>query len=188
MVEVDRLGEARSVAPAIRDYRPSDGEIAWYLGHFITDIRSVPTDPVLARRNWLEAYDFATDRAALFLNAYARAADPFAAIGEQSVSVQITSVVRVSDTSFEVKWTESRYDRGSLADAAHWTAILTLVVRPPTTADALRRNPLGLFVNAIDWSRELEPAAAQTRSQQNVAPVAAASGQDMSSRPEGLRS
>lgn len=158
VVEVDRLGEARSVAPAIQNYQPADGEIAWYLGRFITDLRSVPTDPVLVKRNWLEAYDFATDRAAIFLNDYARANDPFAAIGEHSVSVQVTSVVRASDTSFQVKWTESAYERGSLAGTTRWTAMLTLMVRPPKTADALRRNPLGIFVNAIDWARELDPS------------------------------
>ncbi len=156
VVEVAKLGEALSVAPAIRDYRPTDGEIAWYLGHFITDIRSLPADPVLVRRNWLEAYDFATDRAGTFLNDYARATNPFGAIGEHTVSIQISSVVRASDTSFQIKWIETAYDRGSLAGVTHWTAILTLEMRPPQTADALRRNPLGIFVNAIDWSRELD--------------------------------
>ncbi|WBO24335.1 conjugal transfer protein TrbF [Sphingomonas abietis] len=175
VVEVDKLGEARGVAPALQNYQPSDGEIAWYLGRFITDIRSVSTDPVLVKRNWLEAYDFATERAGLFLNDYARSTNPFAAIGEHSVSVQITSVVRASDTSFQVKWTESAYDRGSLAGTTHWTAILTLTVRPPKTADALRRNPLGIFVNAIDWSRELDPPSAVSASQSASTPAPAQS-------------
>src|ERR1700712_718680 len=35
VVEVDRLGEARAVAPADRDYRPTDPQIAWHLGRFI---------------------------------------------------------------------------------------------------------------------------------------------------------
>jgi type IV secretion system protein VirB5 len=173
VVEVDKLGEARSVAPAIQNYQPTDGEIAWYLGRFITDIRSVSTDPVLVKRNWLEAYDFATDRAGLFLNDYARATNPFAAIGEHSVSVQITSVVRASDSSFQIKWTESAYDRGSLAGTTRWTAILTLTVRPPKTADALRRNPLGIFINAIDWSRELDPPPPVSPNQAASAPIAA---------------
>lgn len=182
VVEVDRLGEARSVAPAIRDYRPSDGEIAWYLGHFVTDVRSLPTDPVLVRKNWLEAYDFATDRAAIFLNDYARATNPFAAIGEHSVSVQVTSVVRASDTSFQVKWTESAFDQGSLAGVTRWTAILTLDVRPPKTADALRRNPLGIFVNAIDWSRELDSPGSTSPTNAAAATTAPASvGQTASS-------
>ena len=167
VVEVDRLGEARSVAPAIQNYQPTDGQIAWHLGRFISNVRSVSTDPVLVKRNWLDAYDFATDRATLFLNEYARANDPFAGIGQRSVSVQVTSVVRASDSSFQVKWTESIYERGSLAKTERWTAMLTVKMEPPRTADALRKNPLGLFVNAIDWARELDgqPAASGQQGQ-----------------------
>lgn len=156
VVEVDRLGEARSVAPAIQNYQPTDGQVAWHLARFITNVRSIPTDPVLVKRDWLDAYDFTTDRGALFLNDYARANDPFAGIGDRSVSVQVTSVVRASDNSFQVKWAESTYDRGSLAKTEHWTAMLTVVMQPPKNADELRKNPLGLYVNAIDWARELD--------------------------------
>jgi len=169
VVEVDRLGEARSVAPAIQNYQPTDGQIAWHLGRFISNVRSVSTDPVLVKRNWLDAYDFATDRAALFLNEYARSNDPFAGIGQRSVSVQVTSVVRASDNSFQVKWTESIFERGSLAKTERWTAMLTVMLRPPKTADALRKNPLGLYVNAIDWARELEGQPAQSVQQDPAA-------------------
>lgn len=162
VVEVDRLGEARSVEPAERDYRPTDPQIAWHLAKLITDIRSVSLDPVLMRRNWLGAYDFMTRRGAQFLSDHARSADPFGRIGERTVSVQVTSVVRASDRSFQVKWTESAYERGAPAGTSRWTAILTIVQRTPASADMLRRNPLGIHVDAIDWSRELEtPAPAQ---------------------------
>src|SRR3546814_1806664 len=67
------------------------------------------------RRDWLEAYDFATKRGAQFLGEYARSTSPFANVGERTVSVQITSVVRASPSSFQVKWTETAYERGSLA-------------------------------------------------------------------------
>ena len=156
VVEVDKLGEVRAVGPAIESYQPNDAQIAWHLARFIGNVRSVSIDPVLVRQNWLEAYDFATDRAALFLNDYARTNDPFAAVGTRSVSVQVTSVVRASDSSFQVKWTEQSYDRGSLAGETRWTAILTTVVQPPRTAEVLRKNPLGLYVTGIAWSRELD--------------------------------
>ena len=110
------------------------------------------------RQNWLSAYDFATDRGSLFLGEYARAADPFGRLGERTVSVQVTSVVRASERSFQVKWTETAYERGSLAGTSRWTAILSIVLRPPNSAETLRKNPLGLYVDAIDWSRELEVA------------------------------
>lgn len=163
VVEVDRLGEARAVNPVAADYRPTDPQVAWHLGRFIRNVRSVSTDPVLVREQWLQAYDFATQRAAIFLGEYARAADPFARIGERSVSVQVTSVVRASPTSFQVKWLEQTFERGSLASAQRWTALLTVVERRPGDAEVLRRNPLGLYVDAIDWSRELEPAPVSRR-------------------------
>src|SRR3546814_1042884 len=72
VVEVDKLGEVRAVGPAIESYQPSDAQIAWYLARFIADVRPTSIDPVLVRQNWLEAYDFAAGRAALFLNDYAR--------------------------------------------------------------------------------------------------------------------
>jgi type IV secretion system protein VirB5 len=156
VVEVDSLGEARAVTPAAQVYRPTDPQIAWHLGHFISNIRSISLDPVLMRQSWLSAYDFATERGAIFLGEYARAADPFGAVGTKSVSVQVTSVVRASDTSFQVKWAESVYERGSLAGTSRWTAILTVKIEPPKSADTLRKNPLGLYVDAIDWSRELD--------------------------------
>ncbi|WP_260582445.1 conjugal transfer protein TrbF [Sphingopyxis sp. PET50] len=159
VVEVDRLGEARSVAPAVTDYRPTDPQISWHLGRFIANIRARSLDPVLMRENWLSAYDFATERASLFLGEYARAADPFAEVGRKTVSVQVTSVVRASDNSFQVKWTESAYERGSLTSTSRWTAMLTVKIQPPRSAEVLRKNPLGLYVDAIDWSRELEPSS-----------------------------
>ena len=156
VVEVDRLGEARAVAPAVAEYRPTDPQIAWHLGRFITNVRSISLDPVLMRENWLSAYDFVTERGGQFLGEYARSADPFGQVGTRTVSVQVTSVVRASDRSFQVKWTETAYERGSLVGTTRWTAILTVAVRPPSSAETLRKNPLGLYVDAIDWSRELD--------------------------------
>ncbi|WP_343616924.1 conjugal transfer protein TrbF [Novosphingobium sp.] len=159
VVEVDHLGEPRAIAPADTAYRPSDPEISWFLARFISDVRARSLDPVLMRQDWLQAYDYAGTRGALFLDEYARANDPFAGGGDKTVSVEVTSVVRASDSSFQVKWTETSYDRGSLAGTARWTAILTISQRPPKNADVLRRNPLGLHVDAIAWSRELETAS-----------------------------
>lgn len=159
IVEVDRLGEAKAVSEASANYRPTDPQIAWHLAKFIANVRSVSLDPVLMRQNWVSAYDFATARGALFLGDYARSSNPFSDVGRRTVSVEVTSVVRASDRSFEVKWVENEFERGSPSGTSHWTAILTIIVKPPVSAEILRKNPLGLYVDAIDWSRELEPAA-----------------------------
>lgn len=160
VVEVDRLGEARSVTAAEAGYEPTDPQIAWHLAKFIENVRGVSLDPVLMRRDWLAAYAFTTERGARFLTDYARAANPFARVGERTISVQVTSVVRASDRSFQVKWIETGYERGSEVRSSHWTGILTIVAKPPASADTLRKNPLGIYVDAIDWSRELDAQTA----------------------------
>lgn len=158
VVEVDQLGEARAVAPAGTAYQPTDPQVGWHLARFITSVRSISLDPILMRENFLAAYDMATPRGAGFLNDYARQADPFGRIGDRTVSVQVTSVVRASDRSFQVKWSETEFVRGARGATARWTAILSVRLKTPTSAETLRKNPLGLYVDAIDWSRELDPA------------------------------
>ena len=155
VVQVDRLGQAQAVAPAVADYTPSDPQIAFYLARFVEEVRSLPADSIIVRQNWLRAYDFTTSAGAIALNEYARANDPFAKIGKQQIAVDVSSVIRASPNSFRVAWTERRYEDGALADTARWTAIVTVVVLPPSNADTLRKNPLGIYVNAINWSREL---------------------------------
>jgi type IV secretion system protein VirB5 len=155
VVQVDRLGEAQAVAPAIANFRPTDPQIAWHLARFIEQVRGIAADPIIVRQNWLRAYDFATDRGALALNDFARASDPFGRVGRQQVAVEVSSVIRASDDSFRVAWIERTYENGQLARTERWTAILTIVVQPARDAERLRKNPLGIFVHAINWSREL---------------------------------
>jgi type IV secretion system protein VirB5 len=155
VVQVDRLGQAQAIAPADASYRPTDPQIAFHLARFIEDVRGLPSDAVVLRQGWLRAYEFTTDRGAAALNDYARRADPFAMLGKMQVSVEVSSVIRASPDSFRVAWTERRYESGQLAATERWTAILTIVIEPPRDADRLRKNPLGVFVNAISWSKEL---------------------------------
>jgi len=155
VVQVDKLGQAQSVAPATADYRPTDPQIAWHLARFIEQVRSIPADPIIVRQNWLRAYEWTTDRGAGALNDYARTNDPFTKVGKQQIAVDVSSVIRASPNSFRVAWTERRYENGQLSATERWTAILTIVVQPPRDAERLKANPLGIYVNAISWSREI---------------------------------
>jgi len=109
IVEIDTQGAARVVGPATEAYRPTDAQIAYHLARFIETIRSLSIDPVVVRNNWLKAYDFVTDRAAATLNDDARSNDPFAELGRETVAVEVTSVVRASDTSFQIRWLEKSF-------------------------------------------------------------------------------
>lgn len=155
VVQVDNHGQAQTVAPAVADYRPTDPQIAWHLGRFIEQVRAIPADAIIVRQNWLRAYEWTTDRGATALNDYARANDPFTRVGRQQIAVDVSSVIRASPDSFRVAWTERHYENGQFARTERWTAILTIVIQTPRDAERLRANPLGIYVNAINWSREM---------------------------------
>ena len=62
MVQFDKLGQAQTVAPALANYHATDPQVAWHLARFIEQVRSVPADPIVLRQNWLDAYQYVTDK------------------------------------------------------------------------------------------------------------------------------
>ena len=154
VVEVDSSGAVKNVTPTTDNYVPSDAQISFQLANFIRKVRGVSTDPIIVRQNWLEAYDFTTSQAAGTLSAYATSNDPFAEVGLRSVSVDIESVVRSSDSSFEIRWRETEFRSGIKQAVSAHTAMLNVITEPPSDEAALQRNPLGLYVHAINWSRD----------------------------------
>lgn len=155
VVEIEQGGSVRAVRAATLKYEPTDAQIGYQLGEFIHNVRSISIDPIVVKENWLQAYNYTTDQGALTLNAYARDNDPFAEIGRKSVSVKIISVVRSSEDSFEIRWREMSYQNGVEQSAYTFTASLSIVLESPTDELVLHRNPLGIYVHGLNWSKDL---------------------------------
>lgn len=157
VIEVDETGAARAIAPASANYTASDAQIAHHLANFIQHVRGLSADPVVVRENWLKAYNFVTDRAATTLNEYAQTNDPFADVGRKSRTVDVISIVRVSDDSFQARWIEKTYENGALREATRYTGLFSIITQAPSDAATLRANPLGLYVHNLNWGQDLVP-------------------------------
>lgn len=153
VVEVSPEGAVLSVRPASGEYTPTDAQVSYFLGHFVKLIRGVPTDGVVLRENWLEAYRFLTPQAAQRLNEIAREEDPFTLLGTTARSAIITSIVQRSDETWQVSWIEATHGAGGGARRAY-TGLFTIRFERPRSADALARNPLGLFITEFSFSPE----------------------------------
>ncbi|MBO6635944.1 MAG: conjugal transfer protein TrbF, partial [Parvibaculum sp.] len=94
-------------------------------------------------------------RAATTLNEYASANDPFADVGRKSRTVDVVSVVRVSEDSFQARWLEKTYENGALTGVKRFTGLFTIVYSPPRDAETLRANPLGLYIHSLNWGEDL---------------------------------
>jgi type IV secretion system protein TrbF len=155
VVEIGPNGEARASGPAGKAYSPTDAQIAYHLARFVENVRALSIDPIVVRRNWLAAYDFVSDRAAVTLSDYAREKDPFSRIGRETIAVQVVSVVRATESSFQVRWIERSYEGGAVKDTTRMTGLFSTVVKPPRTPELIAKNPLGIYVHAFNWTPEL---------------------------------
>jgi type IV secretion system protein VirB5 len=153
VVEVSPNGAVLSVTPASDTYTPTDAQVTYFLGHFVRLVREVPTDGVVLRQNWFEAYRFLTPSAATRLNDMAREDDPFAMLGSTARTAIITSVVQRSEKTWQVSWIEATHGANASANQS-FTGLFTVRFDPPHDADALMHNPLGLFITEFSLSPE----------------------------------
>jgi type IV secretion system protein VirB5 len=151
-VDIGAPAHEHVTAAANEPTRASDAQIAYVLARFIEHVRSLSRDPIVVRSNWQNAYAHLTDRGAEELNSYARAADVFAKIGKQTVSVEVISVVRAADRRFAIRWVESTYENGLQIAADRFSGVIEIVFEPGRTLETLLANPLGLYVHSIAWS------------------------------------
>jgi len=155
VVEVDTQGEVRAVGPAQVLYRPSQAAIQAHLREFVRTIRGLATDPIVVRERWLRAYAGVTPRGANQLNDYAREQDPFGKVGKFSIAVDVQRVLPLTDTSFDVQWSETTYDaRGIKVDEARYSGIFAVHTRQPRTEQELEANPLGMYIDTFSWTRK----------------------------------
>jgi type IV secretion system protein VirB5 len=156
IVEVDRVQPASAVNSAMQPVVPSDAQIAFFLARFIGNVRSLSLDPVVVRTNWFDALDYVSEGAGQTLDRYAHEAAPFARIGAQAVTVELIYVVRASADSFEMRWRERSYQGGTLTRTESFTAVATIAVNAVAGTNP-NRNPIGLYIRALDWVADLSP-------------------------------
>jgi type IV secretion system protein VirB5 len=154
VVEVAPEGQVLEVRAAHGAWRPSETQIAYHVGRFVRLVRSLPTDPIVLRENWLEAYSLLGPKAAAHLSALAREDDPFAQVGRVGRTVQVRSILARSDRTWEVRWVERSTSAVGSGDGDVYTGLFEVATRKPRTAGEVADNPLGLVIVDFSWSAE----------------------------------
>ena len=157
VVEVDSLGAALAIKPAENGGRPVDERIVRYqLAAFIRGARQVMTDRIAMKKGLEQVYAYARGPARTYLDDYYRANNPFE-IAKTYVAVPtVTSLLRLSPTSWQIRWTEEQRGLdGALLGKSQWEGVLTTEVIPPTSEETIHVNPLGLYVTDLRWTKQL---------------------------------
>ena len=93
------------------------------------------------------------------IDAYARDIDAFNpdTIGREAVSVDVASVTRQSQDSFQVRWIETLFKEGQRRRLQSYTANLGIAFIDPKEPRQIQINPLGLMITSIYVQPDFQP-------------------------------
>ena len=162
-VAVDQHGIALPIGPGQRTSSGDANAIRAELTRFITDVRTVSSDPYAQRTMVERAYAHSSPTAANLLNAYFRDPQNDARIISQR-AVRLVRVLRVtplpepSNNTWNVLWQETQIENGSESRSTEsWEAYLTVSLTGPSNStrrseEQISLNPLGIYVTDLSWS------------------------------------
>ena len=163
VVEVDKLGYALTVPQPLSPTSVPDvaARVQRYeVAAFIRNARSVTSDPQVEHQVLNSLLAHARGAADRFLDAYYHSDgfthNPFKLAEKQTVSIEINSILQLSPSSYQVRWSEQQRDLNGVVTSAptHWEAVLQTQIVPPNSDDAIVSNPLGFYVTQISWTEQ----------------------------------
>lgn len=158
IIEVDSLGEATYRGPVgevSSGFAPNEALVRYQLRRFVELTRTVSSDNVLLRKNWIDAYKMLTLRGNTLMTDWVSENDPFKRAQKETTAIEISSAVPLSAESWQIDWRETGWDKSGqmLGKPIIWRAMLKIVLQTPSTRQQMIDNPLGLFVDEFHWDR-----------------------------------
>lgn len=157
IVEVDKLGDAMTVAPAqaIRSYDVK--VIKFMLGEFVNNLRTVyKEDSKIQKQMIYKVYNYLSTTLPAYqqINQFYQQNSPFEKTF--NTQVEITSVLVLAEKTFQVDWVERQLDKtGKYITNDGYRATVNVEIVPPSTAAEMMKNPLGLYVKDISLQQTL---------------------------------
>ncbi|OGT21403.1 MAG: hypothetical protein A3C55_01865 [Gammaproteobacteria bacterium RIFCSPHIGHO2_02_FULL_42_13] len=157
VAQVTTAGRVVNVSPLQVPYQPAEAQEEYFVTQFVKLVREIPMDPVVAKKNWMDAYNFLTERSSKQLNDYFQKNNPVDSLGKQTISVEITDINPISAETYQVDWIETSVDSDGKASApANFSGTFSLMVQQPTSQKTILLNPLGIYITNFHISvREL---------------------------------
>ena len=177
VVEVDKLGMPGRITLANQVYQPTNAQVGYFVGQLVRLVRERPLDPVVMRRQWMQAYHFLAGPAVNAMNAFAAADSGLASKtgGGSARTVQISDILQKSNTTYQVRWLETAYVNGLQKSQEEWTGLFQVKLIPPRNEADVFNNPLGCYVTEFTWSREFAGPIRSDAPAQDTPPVSSGS-------------
>ncbi len=157
VVEVDRLGRvaATEEASQITDVPPR--VIQSEISRIIMDWRTVTADYGLQEKMISRLSAHIAGQAKGILSSWFESNSPYIRAKNILVEVAIKGVpLPVSDDSWRIEWTEIvRNHAGVALSETVYEATLPIKIIPPHSEDRIIKNPMGVYIVGLSWSKLL---------------------------------
>ncbi len=134
---------------------PNSNQIKASLRSWIIGARTVYGD-LRAQETMLKGtYDMTLPGSAAYksLNATYEENNPYARSQKELVEVAVNSVMRITDDTWRIEWTETtKAVSGQVMERKHWQGPFTVVIVPPAEEAQILVNPLGVYVKEFSWA------------------------------------
>lgn len=158
VVAVDKLGLPVPVTRADQMSKIDERVVKALLARFIADSRGVVSDGVAQRQMIERSYAMLANgtRALGIVNEFYKNDPPFSRAAINGVSVEVSSVIPITDKSWQIDWEEiTRATSGAIINKLRWKANVMLAFNPPINERQIRVNPVGVFITDLNWSQVL---------------------------------
>jgi len=152
-LDADGIATVLGKAPGLN--APTKLMVEERIERFVKLTRGLILDRDAVRRQWLEdAYRWVTPRGSQLLNEWALEREPLIKVGKISIEVKINQKLRLSDASYEVRWTEIlRNQNNGKTETSQWSGNYVTVVEKPKSVEEARANATGVFIDYFTATR-----------------------------------
>lgn len=154
VAEVNHGGRVVNIAPLEKPYHPTQAQKEYFITHFVKLTRALSLDPVVAKNNWLQAYNFLTQRSAKDFNKMMRQENLVQALGNKTRTIDIDDVNAMSNNTFQITWTETTTKLQTNDKSKQtYSGVFTIVTSSPKNQQQILQNPLGIHIAHFNISK-----------------------------------
>ncbi|HHB95211.1 MAG TPA: conjugal transfer protein TrbF [Campylobacterales bacterium] len=157
IVQIDKLGEPISTFRAKASLIKDPKIIKFSLSEFIVNYRTVYNDKEVQVQMIKKAYNYlsANSPAYNMLTQYFVDNPPFHQ--NKRVVVKVISVLQLSKNNWQIDWEENTFNsKGELTQTENYKGITKFAIVPPTSEDAILKNPIGLYITEFNFNKKIK--------------------------------
>lgn len=156
VVAIDAMGSPVAIAKPTGGSAVSQRIIISQIANWIWNARTQLSDPDAQKILINNVYALSSADTGKYLNDYYKEHSPFGSDGAIT-RVNVTSVLPVSENTYQVTWIESTAQPGKTVTTQNWKANLSVGIdqKLADKPEVALANPLGIFIKSLTWTRVL---------------------------------